>query len=88
MLRLNSVKNTNFGLYNQTSFLMDSKIVFGVTDHFCIKSTFWKNAFFCPKNAFFLEKWLFHLELSNAQHQCQGTFFSGGNSTLIFEAKK
>ena len=37
IIRLNSVKNTNFGLYNQTSFLMDSKIVFGVTDHFCIK---------------------------------------------------
>ena len=35
----------------------------------------------------FLKKWLFHLELSNAQHRCQGTFFSGGNFTPIFEAK-
>ena len=88
MVRLNSVKNTNFGLDNKKSFLMHSKIVFGVTDHICIKWTFWKNAFFCPKNAFFWEKWLFHLELSNAQHRCQGTFFSGGNFTPIFEAKK
>ena len=37
---------------------------------------------------FFEKKWLFHLELSNAQHRCQGTFFSGGNFTPIFEAKK
>ena len=64
------------------------KLYFGWSEHFCIKWTFWKNAFFCPKNAFFWEKWLFHLELSNAQHQCQGTFFSGGNFTPIFEAKK
>ena len=35
--RLNSVKNTNFGLENKKSFLTHSKIVFGVTDHFCIK---------------------------------------------------
>ena len=35
--RLNSVKNTNFGLDNKKSFLTHSKIVFGVTDHFCIK---------------------------------------------------
>ena len=37
MFRLNLVKNTNFGLYNKKSFLTHSKIVFGVTDHFCIK---------------------------------------------------
>ena len=37
ILRLNSVKNTNFGLDNKKSFLMHSKIVFGVTDHICIK---------------------------------------------------
>ena len=37
MVRLNSVKNTNFGLENKKSFLTHSKIVFGVTDHFCIK---------------------------------------------------
>ena len=35
--RLNSVKNTNFGLYNKKSFLTHPNIVFGVTDHFCIK---------------------------------------------------
>ena len=56
MCRLNSVKNTNFGLDNKKSFLTHSKIVFGVTDNFCIKWTFWKNDFFCPKNAFFWQQ--------------------------------
>ena len=88
MTRLNSVKNTNFGLENKKSFLTHSKIVFGVTDHFCIKWTFWKNAFFCPKNAFFWQKWQFDPLPSAAQRRCQGTFFSGGNFTPIFEAKK
>ena len=37
MFRLNSVRNTNFGLDNKKSFLMHSIIVFGVTDHICIK---------------------------------------------------
>ena len=37
MNRLNSVKNTNFGLDNKKSFLTHSKIVFGVTDNICIK---------------------------------------------------
>ena len=37
MSRLNSVRNINFGLDNKKSFLVHSKIVFGVTDHFCIK---------------------------------------------------
>ena len=37
IIRLNSVKNTNFGLDNKKSFLMHPKIVFGVTDHFSIK---------------------------------------------------
>ena len=35
-----------------------------------------------------MRKWLFHLELSKAQHRCQGTFFPGDNFTPIFEAKK
>ena len=86
--RLNSVKNTNFGLYNKKSFLTHPNIVFGVTDHFCIKWTFWKIAFFCPKNAFFWQKWQFDPLHRAAPHWCQGTFFSGGNSTPIFEANK
>ena len=88
IFRLNSVKNTNFGLYNKKSFLTHPNIVFGVTDHFCIKWTFWKIAFFCPKNAFFWQKWQFDPLHRAAPHWCQGTFFSGGNFTPIFEAKK
>ena len=84
MRRLNSVKITNFGLENKKSFLTYSKIVFGVTDHVCIKWTFWKNALFCSKNAF-LKKMAIG---PPAQRQCQGTFFSGGNFRPIFEAKK
>ena len=84
MVRLNSLKNTNFRLYNKKSFLTHSKIVFGVTDHFCIKWTFWKNAFFCPKDAFFEQKRQFDPLPSAAQRRCQGTFFSGGNFTPIF----
>ena len=56
--RLNSVRNTNFGLDNKKPFLTHSKIVF-VTDNICIKWTFWKTDFFCPKNAFFWQKWQF-----------------------------
>ena len=46
---LNSVKNTNFGLYNKKSFLTHPNILFGVTDHFCIKWTLWKIAFLPKK---------------------------------------
>ena len=53
MYRLNLVKNTNFEWGNNQIFLTQWKIVFWVTDHFCIKWTFKKNAIFCPKNAFF-----------------------------------
>ena len=73
--RLNSVKNTNFGLDNKKLFLMHWKIVFWVTEHFCIKWTFWKNAFFCPKNAFFWQKWQIDHLLRAALRRCQGTFF-------------
>ena len=54
--RLNLEKNINFGLYNQKSFLTHPNIVFGVTDHFCIKWTLKKMPFsarkmdFCDKN--------------------------------------
>ena len=51
--RLNLVKNINFGLEQKKIFWAHWKTVFRVTEHFCIKWTFWKNAFFCPKNAFF-----------------------------------
>ena len=84
MSRLNSVKNTNFGLDNKKLILMHWKIVFWVTDHFCIKWTFWKNAFFCPKNAFFGQKLQFDPRRSAAERQCQGTFFSGGILLLKF----
>ena len=47
------MKNTNFEWGNNQIFLTQWKIVFWVTDHFCIKWTFKKNAIFCPKNAFF-----------------------------------
>ena len=53
MYRLNLVKNTNFEWGNNQIFLTQWKIVFWVTDHFCIKWTLKKNAIFCPKNAFF-----------------------------------
>ena len=88
VLRLNSVKNTNFGLDNKKSFLTHSKIVFGVTDHFCIKWTFWKNDFFCPKNAFFWQERQFDALDHPGPRQYQGTFFLEGNFTPIFEAKK
>ena len=82
--RLNSVKNTNFGLYNKKLFLTDSKIVFGVTDHFCIKWTFRKNALFCPKNAFFWKKWQFNPLDRPGPRRCQRTFFSIGLFLLKF----
>ena len=59
IIRLNLVKNINFGLDQKKFFLTHWKTVFWVTEHFCIKWTFWKNAFFCPKNAFFWKKWQF-----------------------------
>merc|ERR1711978_770687 len=34
------------------------------------------------------QKWQFDPQHSAAQRRCQGTFFSGGNFTPIFEAKK
>ena len=75
------VKNFNF-------FFNFWHTVFWVTEYYCIKRTFWENAFFWPKNAFLWEKWhIDHLH-SAAQHQCQGTFFLEGNFTPIFEAKK
>ena len=88
MFRLNLVKNINFGLDQKKIFLTYWKTVFWVTEHFCIKWTFWKNAFFCPKNAFFWQKWQFHPLDHPGPRRCQGTFFSGGNFTPIFEAKK
>ena len=88
MSRLNLVKNINFGLAHKNSFLTHWKTVFWVTEHFCIKWTFWKSAFFCPKNAFFGKKWQFDPLARAGPHQCQGTFFSGGNFTPIFKAKK
>ena len=44
--------------------------------------------FSARKMHFFLQKWQFDHLLSTAQRQCQGTFFSGGNFTPIFGAKK
>ena len=78
MSRLNSVKNTNFGVDDKKLFLMHWKTVFWVTEHFCRKWTFWKNVIFCPKNAFFWQKWPVDPRRSAAERQCQGTFFSGG----------
>ena len=57
--RFNSVKNINFFWDNKKIFLTYWKTVFLVTEHFCIKWTFWKNVIFCPKNAFFWQKWSF-----------------------------
>ena len=54
--RLRMVKNINFFWDSKKLFLTYWKTVFWVTEHFCIKWTFWKNVFFCPKNAFFLTK--------------------------------
>ena len=59
MSRLRMVKNINFFWDSKKIFLTYWKTVFWVTEHFCIKWTFWKNAFFCPKNAFFWKKWQF-----------------------------
>ena len=78
IVRLRMVKNINFFSDSKKLFLTHWKTVFWVTEHFCIKWTFWKNAFFCPKNAFFWKKWQFDPLHSAAQHQCQGTFFGGG----------
>ena len=88
MYRLNLVKNINFGLDQKKIYLTHFKTVFWVTDHFCIKWTFWKNVVFCPKNAFFWQKWQFDPLASAGPRQCQGTFFWGGNFTPIFEVKK
>ena len=57
MSRLNLVKNINTGLKQKIFFLTYWKTVFWVTKNFCIKWTFWKIPFFCPKNAFFWKKW-------------------------------
>ena len=64
MSRLRMVKNTNFFWDSKKLFLTYWKTVFWVTEHFCIKGTFWKNAFFCPKNAFFWPKWQFDPQTS------------------------
>ena len=52
IIRLNSVKNTNFGLDNKKLFLMHWKIVFWVTDHFSVKWFFWKMPFSAWKTHF------------------------------------
>ena len=44
--------------------------------------------FSARKKHFFFLKWQFDNLDSAAQRQCQGTFFSEGNFTLFFEAKK
>ena len=88
MSRLNLVKNINFGLDQKEFFLTYWKTLFWVTEHFCIKWTFWKNAFFHPKNAFFWQKLQFDPLASAGQQRCQRTFFLEGNFTPIFEAKK
>ena len=79
------LQNHNF---SKKKFLKHVNDVFLVTDEFWIKWIFQKNVIFCLKNAFFWEKWLFHLELSEAQQRSQGTFFSGHIFTLFFEEKK
>ena len=56
MVRFNSAKNITFFWDNKKIFLPYWKTVFWVTEHFCIKWTFWKNVIFCPKNAFFFDK--------------------------------
>ena len=86
--RLRMVKNTNLFWDSKKLFFIFWKTVYWVTEHFCIKWTFWKNVIFCPKNAFFGQKWQFDTLDSMGQHHCQGTFFLGGNFTQIFEAKK
>ena len=86
--RLRMVKNINFFWDSKKLFLTHWKTVFWVTEHFCIKWTFWKNAFFCPKNAYFWKKWQFDPLLRAAPRRCQGTFFSESNFTPIFKAKK
>ena len=69
------MKNTNFGWDNKKIILTHWKTLFWVTDKFCIKWTFWKNAFFCPKNAFFWRKWQFNPLASAGQQRFQETFF-------------
>ena len=86
--RLRMVKNIIFFWDRKKIFFTHWKTVFRVTEHFCIKWTFWKNAFFCPKNAFFWKKWQFEPLHRTAPRRCQRTFFLGGNFTPIFEAKK
>ena len=86
--RLRMVKNTNFFWDSKKICLTYWKTVFWIPEHFCIKWMFWKNGFFCPKNAFFWQKWKFDHLLRAAPRRSQGTFFSGGNFTPIFEAKK
>ena len=81
--RLRMVKNTNFFWDSKKLFLTYWKTVFWVTEHFCIKWTFWKNAFFCPKNAFFWQKWHLDPRCSALERRCQGSFFSGGILLLI-----
>ena len=72
MYRLNSVKNTNFGFYKKKSFLTHSKTVFWVTENFCIKWTFWKNAFFRKMHFFEKNGNLIHW---TAWDSAKGTFF-------------
>ena len=75
MYRLRMVKNTNFFWDSKKLILTYWKTVFWVTEHFCIKWTFWKNVIFCPKNAFFWQKWQFDPLARAGPSWCQGTFF-------------
>ena len=56
---LRMVKSINFFWDSKKLFLTHWKTVFWATEQFCIKWTFWKNAFSCPKNAFFRQKKVF-----------------------------
>ena len=73
--RLRMVKNINFFWDRKKIFLTHWKTVFRATEHFCIKWTFWKNAFLCPKNAFFCQKWQFDPLACAARADVKELFF-------------
>ena len=81
IFRSRMVKNINFFCASKKLFLINWKTVFWVTEHFCIKWSFWKNAFFCPKNAFFWQKWPFDPRWSAVERVVAAmsrNFFWGG----------
>ena len=67
---------------------MHWKTLLWVTDHFCKKRTFEKNAIFCPKKSFFLTKMAIWPTGPRGPVLMSRNYFLGCNLKPVFEAKK